>query len=87
MYNISILTIWNAVARQGGAMEAGDHFKNGASSKSHTSRKKFLNYFAVILLAAPVLFAACDEKNIDTPKDGVDAPSEFFSGGGTEDKP
>jgi len=34
MVQFSDLTIETAVANQGGAMDAGDHFKNGASSKS-----------------------------------------------------
>jgi len=37
--NNSLTTIAAAVASQSEAMESGDHFKNGAKPKSHTSRK------------------------------------------------
>ena len=38
MVCISNLTIEAAVVNRSGAMETRDHFKNGASPKSHTSR-------------------------------------------------
>jgi len=34
-----------AVANYSGAMESGDHFKNGASPKSHTSRENIVRIF------------------------------------------
>ena len=33
-----VFKIGDAAANQSAAMDAGDHFKNGADSKSHTSR-------------------------------------------------
>ena len=40
-----------AVAKRSGAMESGDHFKNGASPKSHTSRGVFFIIISFVLLA------------------------------------
>jgi len=40
-----------AVANKSGAMESGDHFKNGAKLKSHTSReniKKEVFYVSIL---------------------------------------
>ncbi|MDR2292938.1 MAG: PDZ domain-containing protein [Prevotellaceae bacterium] len=39
-----------------GAMETGDHSKNGASPKSHTSRENFKNVFFVNCLSAIIIF-------------------------------
>jgi len=38
MFKINSLTIKEAFANRGEAMESSDHFKNGANPKSHTSR-------------------------------------------------
>ena len=43
-----VLKTNEAVAYQGEAMEAGDHLKNGASSKSHTSGGNSANKSAYI---------------------------------------
>ena len=40
MLQLSNLTIKAAVANHGGAMETGDHYKNGASPKSQMSKGK-----------------------------------------------
>jgi len=50
MLQFSDLTIETAVANRSEAMDARDHFKNGASSKSHTSRGSFLLVFTVLLM-------------------------------------
>ena len=52
-------------ATQSGAMEAGNHAKHGASSKSLMSRGNFLAAAFFAVLAAGVLFAGCDEKEED----------------------
>ena len=53
----TVFKIREAVATQGGAMEARDHFKNGASSKSLMSRGKF------VLLGILMLFvSSCDNE-------------------------
>jgi len=54
-----------AVAYQGEAMECGDHFKNGASSKSHTSRGNFFNTIFFALLVASVVFGGCKKDKDD----------------------
>jgi hypothetical protein len=43
----------------GGAMETGDHFKNGASPKSQMSRG-YLDYFYASLLLLAVSFCSCE---------------------------
>jgi len=53
-----------AAANQGGAMETGDHFKNGVISKNHKSRRNFLRIFAFIFALCSV-FVACSDDNND----------------------
>jgi len=43
--------------QHGSAMETGDHFKNGASSKSHTSRRNY-PLFTLLLIVSSVGFSA-----------------------------
>ena len=48
-------------------METGDHFKNGASSKSHTSRVNFLRKASFALLAAGIIFSGCKKEKDNAP--------------------
>ena len=52
-----------AVAHRSGAMEAGNHFKNVAILKNHTSKNQFLSCVVVALFAVSAAFASCDKKN------------------------
>ena len=54
-------------------MDAGYHFKNGASSKSHTSRRNFIKTGCIALLAAGIAFSGCK-------KDEDEIPSSAFDG-------
>ena len=54
MFKFSDLTIETAVANRSEAMEARDHFKNGASPKSHKSRGNFL---IVITALVAIIFS------------------------------
>ena len=59
MKNASIVTNV-ADATDSRAMESGDHFKkNGASLKSHTSRRNILRNACFALLVASVIFVGC----------------------------
>jgi len=45
-------------------MESRDHFKNGASSKSHTIRGNFWDFFA-LMVVFPFLLVSCGKNEID----------------------
>ena len=62
MFKFSYLTIETAVANRSEAMEARDHFKNGASSKSLMSRKYFLSYFVIAALVVSAAFTSCGSR-------------------------
>lgn len=48
-----------AVANRSGAMEARDHFKNGASSKSRMSRGNKKKFLGVTIACIVILFYSC----------------------------
>ena len=50
------------------AMEAENHVKHGAGSKSHTSRGFILRYACFTLLAAVIVFGGCDDDNGNEPE-------------------
>ena len=52
-----------AKTNYGAAMETGDHFKNGASLKSHTSRGNFLRKACFALFATSIIFCGCKKNN------------------------
>ena len=52
-------------------MDAGYHFKNGASSKSHTSRRNFIKTGCIALLAAGIAFSGC-KKDDSIPTSAFD---------------
>ena len=69
------LTIEAAVANQGGAtfslakpMEADTISKNGASSKSHTSRIQLLSYLFVSILVVLAVFIGCKKDKPEVPE-------------------
>ena len=57
-------SIETAVANHSEAKEASDHFKNGASSKSHTSRGIFLQIIAMMFVL-PFLLLSCGKNEMD----------------------
>ena len=66
----------DAAARQGGAMEFRDHFKNGANSKSHTSRGNFIKSTCLSLLATGIIIlSACSSSSPE--KDGIKAAKQI----------
>ena len=84
-------SIETAVANHSGAMEARDHFKNGASSKSlmsrgnNTIKMKSISLFMIaVTLAASAVFSGCniESKDVENP-DGdmiyakLENPSRF----------
>ena len=71
MFKFSFLTIKSAVANQGEVMETRDHFKNGASSKSQTSRIWFLSYFFIAAFAVSAVFTSCGDDNDNDNDRGV----------------
>jgi len=60
-----VLKTNETVAYQGGAMESGDHFKNGASSKSQRSRGNIANKSAYIInffiFICLIIITSCDK--------------------------
>jgi len=65
-----------AVAKQSGAVETRDHFKNGASSKSLMSRGNFLRKACFALLAASIIFGGCDDKTDKEEQTGIDVQNK-----------
>jgi len=61
-------------------MESGDHLKNGAISKSHTSRRNFLNKIGIAMLAAAVVFGSCskDKNNSQLAKLDIKGAASLF---------
>ena len=57
----AIFKINEVAANQSSAMDARDHFKNGADLKSQTSRGNFLRKSCFALLAAGIVFSGCDK--------------------------
>jgi len=65
-----VLKTNEAVAYQGGAMESGDHFKNGASSKSQLSRGNIFKIIFFALLVASAVFSGCQkDDNVLPPEE------------------
>jgi hypothetical protein len=52
-----------------GAMETGDHFKNGASPKSQTSRGNFLSWGLALLLCVCAVFSSCSKDDDESGND------------------
>ena len=50
---------FGAAVANSGAMEADTISKNGQSSKSHTSRRKFLSFFVIAALTVSAAFTSC----------------------------
>ena len=59
----------SAVANQGGAMEARDHFKNGARSKSQTSRGNLMQIIALLMYIIPFLLVSCGKNEMSSDTD------------------
>jgi hypothetical protein len=64
-------------------MDAGDHLKNGASSKSHTSRRNFLQIIVLIICVFPFLVTSCGENEADdfTVIDGYKISNVLYAKG------
>ena len=70
-----------AVAKQSEAVEARDHFKNGASSKSLMSRENFfrITYFVLLALGV-IILSACpssSSSSSSSEKDGIKAAKKL----------
>ena len=59
-------------------MESGDHFKNGASSKSQMSRGNFLRKACFVLLAACVIFSGCSNESDNDGKDDNNGSEDVY---------
>ena len=65
-------SIETAVANHCEAMDARNHFKNGASSKSHTSKGNFLQIIVLIICVFPFLIVSCGKNGMDNNIDTDD---------------
>jgi len=62
-------SIETAVINRSEAMEAGDHFKNGASSKSQMSRRNFGFFYLILTATVIMFFAACNKDEVNSNSD------------------
>ena len=64
-------------------METRDHFKNGASSKSHMSRGIFLQIFVLMMCICPFLLVSCEKNEMDDSSiiDGYRISSVLYAKG------